>query len=154
MKTLLTFFFVFTAFFAFSQKGVEISFKTDDGRLIKKDADIYTMSTFKIHGLKTQEEFDQLKKTALKNTNVAKFEYLAEAEPDGSRKAIASFKNNEENVVFDFLKSINVKKITINDDSFTMDQKEELKKYIKELKAKMKERTGERNKQKSIGSTN
>lgn len=140
MKTLVTFFFVFIAFFAFSQKDIEISIKTDDGKIIKKDADVFTLTTFKIHGLKTETEFDQLKKTALINSNVAKFEYLAEAEQDGSRKAIASFKNKDENTIIDFLKSINVKKITINQDSFTLDQKEELKKYIKDLKVKMKER--------------
>lgn len=152
-KILLTFVLVTMAIFTFSQKGIEISFKTKDGIIIKKDADIYTTSAFKIHGLKTHDEYEQLKATALKNENVVKFEYLSETKPDGSLSAIASFKNNEDSTIFDFLKSINVKEITINDNSFTLEQKEELKKYIKELKAKYRERNSKPTLHKKVNSS-
>jgi len=121
-----------------AQKSIDLSLKTDNGNLFKQDADIYTMPTIKILGLKTDAEFKTLEKSILANPYVAKFQYLDNAEADGARKALLSFKGNEEKTIVNFFKSINVKNIIINDKTFSVDQVEEIKAYVREIKAKKK----------------
>ena len=139
MKTFALIMLALVAFsFANAQKSIDLSIKTSDGNLFKQDADIYTMPTIKILGLKTDAEFKTLEKSILADPYVAKFQYLDQAEADGARKALLSFKGNDEKTIVNFFKSINVNNIIINDKTFTVNQIEEIKTYVHELKAKKK----------------
>lgn len=137
MKTLALIFFVFVAISTtYAQKSIDLSIKTTDGNLFKQDADIYTMPTIKIHGLKTEADFKNLETSILENAYVAKFHYLDNAEVDGARDAILCFKGNDEKTIVNFFKSINVNNIIINDKTFSINQTEEIKAYVRELKNK------------------
>lgn len=137
MKTFALFIFALIAFsLVNAQKNIDLSMKISDGKLLKNDADIYTLPTIKILGLKTEAEFIHLEKTILANTNVAKFQYLDNPETDGARKALLSFKVKDEKIIVDLFKSINVNNIYINDKTFSVNQIEEIKAYVRELKEK------------------
>lgn len=139
MKTLALILFVFVAMsITYAQKSIDLSLKTTNGNLFKHDGDIYTMPTIKILGLKTESEFKNLETSILANAYVAKFQYLDNAEADGARKAILCFKGNDEKIIVDFFKSINVNNFIINDKTFSINQIEEIKAYIHELKLKNK----------------
>ncbi|NSW44744.1 MAG: hypothetical protein HPY79_02820 [Bacteroidales bacterium] len=139
MKTFVLIMLAIVAFgITSAQKSIDLSIKTDNGNLFKQDADIYTMPTIKILGLKTDAEFKNLEKSILADPYVAKFQYLDNAEPDGARKALLSFKGNDEKTIVNFFKSINVNNIIINDKTFSVNQIEEIKTYVRELKAKKK----------------
>lgn len=138
MKTLALIFFVVVAISSttFAQKSIDLSIKTTDGNLLKQDADIYTMPTIKILGLKTEADFKNLETSILENAYVAKFHYLDNAEADSARKALLCFKGNDEKTIVNFFKSINVNNIIINDKTFSVNQTEEIKAYVHELKNK------------------
>lgn len=142
MKTLAVIFFALVAVsISYAQKSIDLSIKTTDGNLIKQDADIYTMPTIKIIGLSTDAEFNKLEKQIKSDAYVAKFQYLDNAEADGARKALLCFKGNDENTIVNFFKSISVNNIIINDKSFSINNIDEMKAYVKDLKAKNKERS-------------
>jgi hypothetical protein len=142
MKKLAVILFVFVAFsMTYAQKSIDLSIKTTDGNLFKKDADIYTMPTIKIIGLSTDAEYNKLEKQIKGNDYVAKFQYLDNAEQDGARKALLCFKGNDEKTIVDFFKSISVNNIIINDKSFSVNNIDELKAYVKDIKVKNKERS-------------
>lgn len=137
MKTLALILFVFVAMSTtYAQKSIDLSLKTNDGNLFQQDADIYTMPTIKILGLKTENEFKNLETSILANAYVAKFQYLDNAEADGARKALLCFKGNDEKNIVNFFKSINVNNIIINDKTFSVNQTEDIKAYVHELKNK------------------
>jgi hypothetical protein len=134
-KLMLMPFLVVVFLFAYSQKqNVEFSVKTKDGNLLKEDADVYTFGPFKIIGLNTKSDYENFDKKVKNQSIVRKFEYTDEG--NNEKSAILVVSTNEEKSWEDFLKAIGVGKITVNDKTFTLDQKEELKKYLKELKEK------------------
>lgn len=137
MKTLALILFVLVAMSTtYAQKSIDLSLKTTNGNLFKQDADVYTMPIIKILGLKTESEFKNLETNILANAYVAKFQYLDNAEADGARKALLCFKGNDEKTIVNFFKSINVNNIIINDNTFSINQIEEIKAYVHELKNK------------------
>ena len=135
MKTLfLSALVIFLASYSFAQKQVEIALNSNDGNIFRQDADVYSFGPFKIIGLTTNSDYASFEKLVKKQTIVKKFEYVSTT--DKSREAIISLSTNDENAVQNFFKAIHVSKITVNDRTFAIDQKEEFKAYIKELKQK------------------
>lgn len=138
MKTLnLTLAFFIISFFVYSQKqAIDISIACKDGNLFKQDADVFSMGPFQIHGLATNKDYENFEKLVKKQSIVRKFEYINDSNQKENRSAIVSLSTNDENAIESFFKAINLNKLNVNDKSFTLSQKEELKKYLKELKDK------------------
>ncbi|MCX7861712.1 MAG: hypothetical protein N2449_01810 [Bacteroidales bacterium] len=137
MKTALVFIiFIFTCSGVFSQKQIEFAITCQDGNLFRNDANVYSFGPFKIIGLKTKADFEQFEKQLKKQSIVTKFEYVAPDNADGTKNAMLSINTNEENAIVNLFKAINLSKLTVNDRSFTIDQKEDLKAYLQELKNK------------------
>lgn len=135
MKALiLSVFILFTVSYSFAQKQVEISFNSKDGNFLHQDADVYSFGPFKVIGLTTNNDYASFEKLVKKQSIVKKFEYVNTT--DKTREAVISFSTNDENAIQNFFKTIHVSKITVNDRSFSIEQKEEFKAYLKELKQK------------------
>ncbi len=142
MKTLnLISLFLLFSLIAYSQKqSVEFSIECKDGNLLKQDADVYSMGPIKISGLKSNSDYEKFEKLVKKQSIVKKFEYIPETNQKESKIAVMSFSTNNDNEIESFFKTINLSKLNINDRSFTLNQKEEIKAYLKELKNKHSEK--------------
>lgn len=141
MKKLFVLVFVLTMVsWSYAQKSVDFVIKNSTGKLFEKVNDAFLLSGLKISGLQTASDYDAFKKLVLSQTGVKEFDYLAEAESNGMRKAKLVLASKEEPTFLNFMKAVNVKNIIMNDKSFTLDQSEQLKNYLKQLKEKHKER--------------
>lgn len=137
MKTLNFALLFLFSLFAYSQKqAVDISIVCKDGNLLKQDADVFSMGPFQIQGLKSNSDYENFEKLVKKQKIVTKFEYIQDSKQKDARMAVVSFSTNNDIEIESFLKNINLNKLIVNDRSFTLNQKEELKAYLKELKDK------------------
>jgi len=125
---------------SYAQKSVDFVIKNNTGKLFEKVNDAFLLTGLKVSGLQTASDFEAFKKLALSQSGVKEFDYLAEAESNGARKSKLILASKEEPTFLNFLKGVGVKHIIINDKSFTLDQSEQLKNYLKELREKHKER--------------
>jgi hypothetical protein len=140
MKKLFVLVFVLTLVsWSYAQKSVDFVIKNSTGKLFNESNGVYTLTFLKVVGLKSTTDFDAFKKLVTSQAIVKKFDYVAEAESDGARKATLELKSSEKDTIIDFFKAINVKHFVVNDKSFTLDQSEQLKNYLKELKEKAKQ---------------
>lgn len=121
-----------------AQKSINVIFKTRDGRIITQDANEYTIHPFIIQGLTSETEFAELEKIIKKDPNVSKIEFIGDIFETNKRKCTIIVKDNSDDKLFSLLRSMNVNQLIINDRTFNLDQKEEIKAYIKELKESTK----------------
>ena len=132
MKKLFILVFVLSLVsWSYAQKSVDFVLKNTTGKLFDESNGVYTLTFLKVVGLKSSTDFDAFKKLVTSQSIVKKFDYLAEAEADGARKATLELSSKEN--LMDFFKAINVSHIVVNDKSFTLDQSEQLKNYLKEF---------------------